>query len=224
MIVPIFWKLYWPPTKDVNEGRSVHSSPRYLTSHRHRVSVVVWWIDNHLAFFTTVSLKCVVSQLNRLKRRQVWFVIAFSSLLSITMDWMIWNAFFSRLIVCSKGRFVNSRCLYFVNANSPMSMLLRFAQFTTRSLSVPPVNPPLITTTLSRAPNPFNSILDMLFNALNPIVNCFMDCCCFNTRFFLPDTGKLDIHTSSLSFGIPFNSAWFRITILDDGTDCLKLI
>ena len=70
------------------------------------------------------------------------------------MDWMIWSAFFSRLIVCSKGRFVNSRCLYFVNANSPMSMLLRFAQFTSRSLSVPPVNPPLITTTLSRAPNP----------------------------------------------------------------------
>ena len=220
----MFWKLYCPPLKDVSEGRSIHSSPRYLTSHRHRVPVVVWFLRDHLASVTTVSLKCVVFQLNGLKRRQVWFVISFSHLLSIRMDWMIWNTLLPILILCSIGRFVNSRCLYFVNANSPMSMLLRFAQFTTRSLSVPPVNPPLITTTLSSAPNPFNSILDMLFNALNPIVNCFMDCSCFNTRFLLPDTGKLDIHTFSLSVGIPFNSAWFRITILDDGTNCLKLI
>ena len=220
----MFWKLYCPPLKDVNEGISIHSSPRYLTSHRHRVSVVVWFLRDHLAFVTTVSPKCVASQLNRLKSRHIWLIISFSHLLSITMVWMLWNALYPKLIPCSIGRFVNSRCLYFVNAISPMSMLLRFAQFVTRSLPLPTIIPPLITTTLSNAPNPLSSNVDMLFNALNPTTSFFMDCCCFITRFLLPDTGKIDIHTSSLSVGIPFNSAWFRITKLDDGTDCLKLI
>ena len=67
VIVPMFWKLYCPPLKDVNEGRSIYSSFRYLTSHRHRVSVVVWFLRDHLASVTTVSLKCVVSQLNGLE-------------------------------------------------------------------------------------------------------------------------------------------------------------
>ena len=85
VIVPMFWKLYCPPLKDVNEGMSIHISSRYPTSHRHRVSVVVRWIDDHLAFVTTVSLKGVISQLNRLKSWQVWFIISYPILLSITI-------------------------------------------------------------------------------------------------------------------------------------------
>ena len=71
VIVPIFWKLYRPPLKDVSEGRSIHLSPRYLTSHRQCIPVVVWRLRDHLASVTTFSLKGVVFQLNRLKRRQI---------------------------------------------------------------------------------------------------------------------------------------------------------
>ena len=220
----MFWKLYWPPLKDVNEGRSVHSSPRYPTSHRHRVPVVVWWIDDHLAFVTTVSLKGVVSQLNGLKWRQVWFIISYPILLSITIVWIIWNALLPILILCSIGRFVNSRFLYFMNAYSPMSMLLRFAQFVTRSLPLPSYIPPCMMTILSNAFNPFSSIIDNPFSALIPIVRFFMDCCCFNIRFFCFATSKLAIHKSSTSLGILFNSAWLRITMLENGTCSLKLI
>ena len=212
MIDPMFWKLYWPPLNSVSEGRSIHSSPRYLTSHRHRVSVVVWWIDDHLAFVTTVSLKGVVFQLNRLKSGQVWFIISFSHVLSIRMVWMFWNALFSRLYVRSRGRFVNSRFLYFVNANSPISMLVRFAQFVTRSLPLPPYIPPLMITTLSNASNPFSSNTDIPFSALIPIVRFFMDCCWFSIRFFCFAISKFAIHKSSTSLGILFNSVWFRIT------------
>ena len=224
LIVPMFWKLYCPPLKDVSEGRSIHSSPQYPTSHRHRVSVVVWFLRDHLASVTTVSLKCIVSQLNRLKRRQVWFISSFSPLLSIRMDWMLWNTLLPILILCSIERFVNSRFLYFMNAYSPISMLLRFAQFVTRSLPLPPLNPPLMITTLCNAANPFSSITVIPFSALIPILRFFMDCCWFNIRFFCFATMKFAIHKSSISLGIPFNSAWFRITILDDGTDSLKLI
>ena len=224
MIDPIFWKLYWPPPKYVNEGRSVHSSPRYPTSHRHRVSVVVWWFNDHLAFVATVSLKGVVSQLNRLKWRQIWFVTSLSHVLSITMFWMFWNALFSSLNVRSKGRFVNSRFLYFMNAYSLISILLRFAQFFTRSLPLPPYNPPLMITTLSNASNPFSSNTDIPFSALIPIVRFFMDCCWFSITFFCIAISKFTIHKSSTLLGILFNSVWFRITSLDDGTCCLKLI
>ena len=31
VIVPIFWKLYCPPRKDVNEGRSTHSSTHSIS-------------------------------------------------------------------------------------------------------------------------------------------------------------------------------------------------
>ena len=212
MIDPMFWKLYWPPLNSVSEGRSIHSSPRYLTSHRHRVSVVVWWIDDHLAFVTTVSLKGVVFQLNRLKSGQVWFIISFSHVLSIRMVWMFWNALFSSLYVRSRGRFVNSRFLYFVNANSPISMLVRFAQFFTCSLPLPPIIPPLMITTLSNASNPFSSNTDIPFSALIPIVRFFMDCCWFSIRFFCFAISKFAIHKSSTSLGILFNSVWFRIT------------
>ena len=220
----MFWKLYWPPLKDVNEGRSVHSSPRYLTSHRHRVSVVVWWIDDHLAFVATISLKGVISQLNRLKWRQIWFVTSLSQLPSIRIVWMLWNVFFSNVILSSRGRFVNSRFLYFTNAYSLISMLLRFAQFFTRSLPLPPLNPPLMITTLCNAANPFSSNTDIPFSALIPIVRFFMDCCWFSIRFFCFAISKSAIHMSSTPLGILFNSVWFRITSLDDGTCCPKLI
>ena len=224
MIDPMFWKLYWPPLKVVSEGRSVHSSPQYLTSHRQFIPVVVRWIDDHLAFVATISLKCVVSQLNRLKSRQVWFIISFSHLLSITIVWMIWNELLPILILCSRGRFVNSRFLYLVNAISPMSILVRFAQFVTRSLPFPPYIPPLKITTLCSAANPFSSITDIPFSALIPIVRFFRDCCCFSIRFFCFAISKFAIHKSSTSLGILFNSVWFRITSLDDGTCRPKLI
>lgn len=220
----MFWKLYQPPLNSVSEGRSIHSSPWYLTSHRQCIPVVVRWIDDHLAFVTTVSLKGVVFQLNRLKSGQVWFIISFSHVLSIRMVWMFWNALFSSLNVHSKGRFVNSRFLYFMNAYSPMSMLLRFAQFVTRSLPLPSYNPPCMMTILSNAFNPFSSIIDIPFSALIPIVSFFMDCCWFSIRFFCFATSKLAIHKSSTSLGILFNSAWLRITMLDNGTCSLKLI
>ena len=76
-----------------------------------------------------------------------------------------------------RGRLVNSRFLYFMNAYSPISMLLRFAQFVTRNLPLPPIIPPLMITTLSNASNPFSSIIDTPFSALIPIVRFFMDCC-----------------------------------------------
>ena len=224
VIVPMFWKLYWLPTKDVSEGRSIHSSPSYPTSHRHRVSVVVRWIDDHLAFVTTISLKGVISQLNRLKWRQIWVVSFLSQLPSIRIVWMLWNALYPKLIPCSRGRFVNSRFLYFMNAYSAISMLLRFAQFVTRNLPLPPIIPPLMITTLSNASNPFSSIIDTPFSALIPIVRFFMDCCWFNIRFFCFAITKSAIHKSSTSLGILFNSVWFRITSHDDGTCCPKLI
>ena len=220
----MFWKLYSPPLKDVSEGRSVHSSPHYLTSHRQCIPVVVWWIDDHLAFVATISLKGVVSQLNRLKWRQIWFVTSLSQLPSITMFWMFWNALFSSLNVRSKGRFVNSRFLYFMNAYSLISILLRFAQFVTRSLPLPPYNPPLMITTLSNASNPFSSNTDIPFSALIPIVRFFMDCCWFSITFFCFATMKFAIHKSSTSLGILSSSVWLRITTLDDGTCCPKLI
>ena len=220
----MFWKLYWPPLKDVSEGRSVHSSPHYLTSHRHRVSVVVRWIDDHLAFVATISLKGVVSQMNRLKWRKIWFVTSLSQLLSIRIVWMLWNALSPKLVLCSRGRFVNSRFLYFMNAYSLISMLLRFAQFFTLSLPLPPLNPPLMITTLSNASNSFSSNTDIPFSALIPIVRFFMDCCWFSIRFFCFAISKLAIHNSSTSLGILFNSVWFRITWHDNGTCCPKLI
>ena len=224
MIDPIFWKLYWPPLKDVSEGRSVHSSPQYPTSHRHRVSVVVRWFNDHLAFVATISLKCVVSQLNRLKSRQVYFLIFLSPLLSITIVWMNWNALLPILMLRRRGRFVNSRFLYFMNAYSPISMLLRFAQFVTRSLPLPSYNPPCMMTILSNASNPFSSIIDIPFSALIPIVSFFMECCCFSSRFLFFVPSKFAIHKFSTSFGILSNSAWLRITMLDNGTCSLKLI
>ena len=220
----MFWKLCSPPLKDVSEGRSIYSSLRYLTSHRHRVSVVVRWFNNHLALVATVTLKCIVSQLNGLKWRQIWFIISFSHVLSITVVWIIWNALLPILILCSRVRFVNSRFLYFMNAYSPMSMLISFAQFVTRSLPLPLYSPPLMITTLSNAVNPFSSNIDIPFSALIPIVRFFMACCWFSTSLFCFDNGNCAIHTSSTSFGILFNSAWFRITSLDDGTNCPKLI
>ena len=216
----MFWKMYQPPLNSVSEGRSIHSSPWYLTSHRQCIPVVVWWFKDLLSFVTTISLKGVISQLNRLKWRQIWFVTSLSQLPSITMFWMFWNALFSSLNVRSKGRFVNSRFLYFMNAYSLISMLIRFAQFVTRSLPLPP----LMITTLSNASNPFSSNTDIPFSALIPILRFFMDCCWFNIRFFCSATMKFAIHKSSISLGILFNSIWFRITTLDDGTCCPKLI
>ena len=147
-----------------------------------------------------------------------------SRLLSNWTEWDIWNALFPRLIVCSRVRSINSRYLYFMNANLPISMPIRFVQFVTRSLPLPPLNPPFNTTTLSKAPNPLSSNTDIPYNAFIPIVRFFTDCCWFSTRLFFFDIGNSDIRTSSTSFGILFNSAWFRIITLDDGTWSLKLI
>ena len=214
------------PSSERCQWRKVYSfiNSFNLTSHCQCVSVIIGFIVYRLASVTIISLKSIVSQHNRFKWRQVYFIISFSHLLSNIVVWIFWNAWLSIFTLCSSGKSTNSRYLYFMNDNSPISILIKCEQYVTRSLPLPPFNPPRIITNLSNASNPINSNTETPVNALIPIVRFFMDCCWFNVIIFCFDIGKFTIHTSSISFDTPFNSDWFRITSLDDGICWLKLI
>ena len=63
---PIRMKLKSYPLNSVNEGRSIHTSPLYPTSHCQCVIVVVGITANRLSIITLITIKSTIIKLNGL--------------------------------------------------------------------------------------------------------------------------------------------------------------
>ena len=104
----MFWKLYCPPLKDVNEGRSIGlCETRWNTPHRQHVCVVVRRPNASPLKVVSVTTESSSTQYDGMQYRQVWIRGEEILVLSNTTDWQLTNALSRRVTHSKLGRSAN---------------------------------------------------------------------------------------------------------------------